>query len=137
MFSEIKLRNEIKNALEDLTENNIHTAEGFRKILESFHATLLTMIWEEILQSVDKTSEILQKEELNSLCAKELQTLSCFYLKKKSNFDDNEAKALQLTNVHKINYEKSEKGNSFQMRKQTKILKECLQEKDFEQEFSC
>ncbi|GFX70806.1 dimer_Tnp_hAT domain-containing protein [Trichonephila clavipes] len=114
MFSEIKLRNEIKNALEDLTENNIqtpdtrNTAEGFRKILESFHATLLTMIWEEILQSVEKTSEILQKEELDFLCAKELQTLSWYYLKK-SNFDDNEAKSLQLTNVPKTNYEKSEK----------------------------
>ncbi|GFQ70800.1 dimer_Tnp_hAT domain-containing protein [Trichonephila clavata] len=59
--------NEIKNVLEDLIEDNTQTpdtrvtAEGFRKTLESFQTTLLTVIWDEILQRVDKTSEILQK----------------------------------------------------------------------------
>ncbi|GFY16006.1 hypothetical protein TNCV_1286511 [Trichonephila clavipes] len=64
MLSELKLRrNEIKNALEDLIEDKTQTpvmrvtAEGFHKTLESFQMTLLTMIWDEILQRVDKTNE--------------------------------------------------------------------------------
>ncbi|GFX55722.1 hypothetical protein TNCV_3427931 [Trichonephila clavipes] len=151
MFSELKLRNEIKNALEDLTENNIQThtpdtgvtSGGYCKTLESFHTTLLTRIWNEILQRVDKISEILQREELDFRCTKKLQTFYLgFYLKENSNFYDSEAKALQLADsgtlasCNAFAYEKSEKGNSFQMRKETQILRECLQEKDFKLEFS-
>ncbi|GFQ67223.1 dimer_Tnp_hAT domain-containing protein [Trichonephila clavata] len=73
--AQAKSRNEIKNALEDLIEDNTQTpdtrvtAEGFRKTLESSQTTLLTVIWDEILQRVDKTSDILQREELDLLCA--------------------------------------------------------------------
>ncbi|GFY08134.1 hypothetical protein TNCV_1355471 [Trichonephila clavipes] len=66
MFSELKLCNEIKNVLEDLTEDNIHarvTAEGLRKSLESFHTTLLTMIWNEILQRVDQTMQLNKRRD--------------------------------------------------------------------------
>ncbi|GFR29929.1 DUF4371 domain-containing protein [Trichonephila clavata] len=54
--AQVTSRNEIKNALEDLIEDNTQIpdtrviAEGFRKTLESFQTTLLTMIWDEILQ---------------------------------------------------------------------------------------
>ncbi|GFW91945.1 dimer_Tnp_hAT domain-containing protein [Trichonephila clavipes] len=81
--AQVTSRNEIKNTLEDLIEDNIQisdtriTAEGFRKTVERFHTILLTVIWNEILQRVDKTSEIVQREELGLFCAtKELQTLS-------------------------------------------------------------
>ncbi|GFS81993.1 dimer_Tnp_hAT domain-containing protein [Trichonephila clavipes] len=93
--AEVTSRNEIKNALEDLIEDNSQTpgtrvtAERFHKTLESVQTTLLTIIWDEILQRVDKNSEILQKEELDLLCAtKELQSLSLFLSEKISNFDD-------------------------------------------------
>ncbi|GFR19299.1 dimer_Tnp_hAT domain-containing protein [Trichonephila clavata] len=123
--AQITSRYEMKKALEDLIEDNTQipdmqvTAEGFRKTLESFQTTLFTVIWDEILQRVDKTSEILQREELDLLCAtKVLQTLSLFLSEKRSNFDDYEARALQLANVPEPNYEKkSEKGNFFQMNK--------------------
>ncbi|GFR22166.1 dimer_Tnp_hAT domain-containing protein [Trichonephila clavata] len=118
--AQVTSRNETKNAIEDLIEDNTQTpdtrvtGEGFRKILESFQTTLLTVIWDEILQRVDKTSEILQREELDLLCAtKEFLTLSLFLSEKRPNFDDYEARALQLVNVPEPNYEKIEKRKFF------------------------
>ncbi|GFW43864.1 dimer_Tnp_hAT domain-containing protein [Trichonephila clavipes] len=60
--AQVTSRNEIKNTLEDLIEDNTQTpdtritAEGFRKTIERFQTTLLTVIWDEILQRADKTS---------------------------------------------------------------------------------
>ncbi|GFR09928.1 dimer_Tnp_hAT domain-containing protein [Trichonephila clavata] len=118
--AQVTSRNEIKNALEDLIEDNTQTPgtrvtdEGFRKTLQSFQTTLLTVIWDEILQRVDKTREILQREELDLLCAtKVLQTLSLFLSKKRSKFDYYDARAIQLSNVPEPNYEKIKKREFF------------------------
>ncbi|GFV95668.1 dimer_Tnp_hAT domain-containing protein [Trichonephila clavipes] len=87
--AQVTSRKEIKNTLEDLIEDNTQTpdtrvtAELIRKTRERFQTTLLTEIWDEILQRVDKTSEIVQREELDLHCAtKELQTLSWFLSEK-------------------------------------------------------
>ncbi|GFR19170.1 hypothetical protein TNCT_29201 [Trichonephila clavata] len=87
------------------------TAEGFNNTLESFQITLSTVIRDEILQKVDKTSEILQREELDLLCAT-LNLLNVSLLnvasllnvifvlsEKRYNFDHYEARALPLANV--------------------------------------
>ncbi|GFX89664.1 dimer_Tnp_hAT domain-containing protein [Trichonephila clavipes] len=114
--SQVTSRNEIKNGLEDLIEDNTQTpdtrvtAEGFRIALESFQTTLLMLIWDEILKKMDKTSEILKRKDVHLLCAnKKLQTLYLFLSVKRSNFDDYEAKALQLANVPESNYGKNKK----------------------------
>ncbi|GFX77343.1 hypothetical protein TNCV_5064691 [Trichonephila clavipes] len=63
---------------------------------------------------MDKISEDLQREELDLLrTTTELQTLSLFLSEKRSNFDDYEAIALQLTNVPVPNYEKIRKRKIF------------------------
>ncbi|GFX08754.1 hypothetical protein TNCV_4227741 [Trichonephila clavipes] len=85
--AQVTNRNEIKNSLEDLIEDNTQTSD-----------------------TVDKTSEILQREKLNLLCAlKDLHTLPLFLSEKRSKFDDYEAKGLQLANVPEPNYEKIRK----------------------------
>ncbi|GFR25417.1 dimer_Tnp_hAT domain-containing protein [Trichonephila clavata] len=118
--AQIASHNEIDTTLEDLIEDNTQTpdagvaAEGFHNTLKGFQVTLLTVIWDEILQRLDKTNEILQREELDLLCAtKELQTLSLFLFEKRSNFYDYEARALQLANVPEPNYEKIRKRKFF------------------------
>lgn len=113
-------RKQIKNALEDLIKDDTQTpdtrlkAEGFSKALDNFQTTLLTVIWYEILQRVNKTSETLQKDELDLLGAtKELQTLSMFLSEKRSSFDDFEDQALQLANVSKPSYEQIRRRTVF------------------------
>ncbi|GFT16049.1 uncharacterized protein TNCV_3315841 [Trichonephila clavipes] len=63
-----------KNALEDLIEDNAQrylTRELHLRIpqntLKSFQTTLSMVIWDEILQRMDKISEILQREQLDLL----------------------------------------------------------------------
>lgn len=118
--AQVTSRKEIKSALEDLIDDKTQTpdtrvtAEGFLKTLGNFQTTLLTVIWDEILQRVDKTSETLQKEELDLLGATvELQTLSLFLHEKRNNFHDYEAKALQLADVPEPSYEKIRKKKVF------------------------
>lgn len=72
---------------EDLMNDNTQTpdtrltAQGLIKTLNDFQTNLITVLWNEILQRVDKTSNNLQKEDLDLLGAnRELQTLSTFLM---------------------------------------------------------
>lgn len=69
----------------------------------------LTVIWDKILQNMDKTSKMVQKEELNLLGAtKELVTLPLFLSEKRSLLITR-----QLANVPEPSYEKIRKGFFF------------------------
>lgn len=111
---------EIKAALEDLIKDKTQTpdtrltAEGFVKTLENFQTVLLIVIWNDILQRVDKVSKTLQTEELDLLGAtKELESLSLFLNEKSEKFDDFEAEALKMANLSTPSYDRARKRTMF------------------------
>ncbi|GFY23476.1 dimer_Tnp_hAT domain-containing protein [Trichonephila clavipes] len=64
LIAQVTSHNEIKNALEDLIEDNTQThltrelhLKDSTKHTTKFQTTLLMVIWDEILQRVDKTNE--------------------------------------------------------------------------------
>lgn len=117
--SRIKTKNPLADFV-DLMNDNTHTpdtrltAQGLIKTLNDFQTNLITVLWNEILQREDKTSNNLQKEELDLLGAtRELQTLSTFFNEKRNCFDDYEAKAMKMASTSTPVYERTRKRTVF------------------------
>ncbi|GFQ85359.1 small glutamine-rich tetratricopeptide repeat-containing protein beta [Trichonephila clavata] len=115
--AQVTSRNEIKNTLEDLIEENTQTpdtgvtAERFSKTLENFKTTLLKVIRAKSYKGLIKPVRYGKGKSLISfaLLSSYRRYLFFFVLfEKRSNFDDYEA-TLQLANVPERNYEKIRK----------------------------
>lgn len=86
-------QHELKDGLEELNKDDTQTpatqitAAGFLKTLGYLQNTLLTVIWDEILERVDKTRKTLQNQDLDLFGAtKEFETLSSFWVKREIYF---------------------------------------------------
>jgi hypothetical protein len=124
-------RHELKDALEELNKDDTQTPEtqctaaGFLKTLGNFQTTLLTVIWDEILERVDKTSKTLQNQDLDLFGAtKELETLSSFLSEKRDLFDDFESKALKLAEKEEAVYDKVRKRKLLPDEKKDRSMEE-------------
>lgn len=90
------------------------TAQGFVKTLEKFQTVLLIVIWNDVLQRVDKVSKTLQTEELDLRGAtKELANLSLFLNEKSEQFDEFEAEALKMARLSNPSYDRTRKRTMF------------------------
>lgn len=90
------------------------TAEGFCKQLAQFDTAFLTLLWNDLLQRIDKTSETLQKEELDLLKAiKYLQALQTFLEEKRNTFDEYENAATKLCGLQAAIYKRNRKRTLF------------------------
>lgn len=111
---------EIEGVLETLMQDTSQTpetrltAQGLHKKFGQLETGLLALFWNDILQRIDKTSNNLQKEELDLLDAtKELETLERFLESKRDSFDEYEKKALTLTSLQEANYQRNRKRTVF------------------------
>lgn len=106
----------LQNLAKDLsqTPETRVTAEGLYKQLTQFDTVFLKLLWNDLLMRFDKTSENLQKEELDLLGAtKQLQTLQSFLEAKRDTYEQYENAAIKLCGLEAANYKRDRKRTIF------------------------
>lgn len=106
----------LKNLSQDIsqTPESRVAAEGLSKQLGKFDTAFLTVLWNDLLMSIDKVSSNLQKEELDFLAAvKQLQTLKMFLEEKRDNFDHYENEATKMCGMQAATYKRNRKPTLF------------------------